>query len=820
MKLSIIIPSFKRPELLNWGLYSLSKQIITYPYEIIVLNDGIEDDTEKVCNKYINDYKLPIKYVFTGQRNLEGKTIWRTPGIVINQGVKMSKGKTIILTSPEIYLLDQCIQSMVNPTSSNKKILTITQGFNDTKGLFLNHIKETKGNCQGYKNFNTLEKLDTQMPFFMAVDRQKFLSIGGYDENFTGFAFDDADLIERLRIVGCRYETLPSRVVHLYHQRKTREGMTNAEKMKKWHYNKKLHEDKSKVKKDIRISEEIKTTIKKNPNIPEINIGDKNKWHLEKIPKIAHFYWGEEKLPFLRYLTILSFYKHNPEWEIRFYYPKYRTKGKSWKSKEHKFKFRGQDYYKELKKLPIKFIEVDFELINFRNDISEIYKANYLEYFILSSVGGLFSDTDILYFESVNLMSINNKKNKMADNVFSILYHGHTMGFLLSSPNNEIYRQFLIKTPEYFERLKTNYQSIGTLMINREIGETIEEIQLKFPELNILNLMPKTIYAYDTRVIKELFSSNYIQRFEDYSIGIHWYGGHKLSMKYLNKCNNFKKIENTLINKIIQNFLEKEKFTINYSEDLTIHCVVRNEPFIYYAIKSVYPYAKKILLYDTGSYDEHTLEDIQILLKEDIDKKIIFKQIPIEIDETKWSMDNLKDFVKNSKGKFGVGRVRQIQIDDTKTEFFMVVDGDEVHYKRTMKTIANEIIPNFPSDIYLVRTPINWFYDLTHIFTGRYSYPFSGGIYRTDKVAMNDISPNEHHLIIETGEILCKSEYKINYKGAVTPYAHFETYLKPFRKKHLIKQSQINVFKGELPEVMSKYPYYLKRYLKEKRKKK
>ncbi len=92
--------------------------------------------------------------------------------------------------------------------------------------------------------------------------------------------------------------------------------------------------------------------------------------------------------------------------------------------------------------------------------------------------------------------------------------------------------------------------------------------------------------------------------------------------------------------------MEKEKFTINYSEDLTIHCVVRNEPFIYYAIKAVYPYAKKILLYDTGSYDKHTLEDIRILLKEDIDKKIIFKQIPIEIDETKWSMDNLKDFVK------------------------------------------------------------------------------------------------------------------------------------------------------------------------------
>ena len=39
------------------------------------------------------------------------------------------------------------------------------------------------------------------------------------------------------------------------------------------------------------------------------------------IPKIAHFYWGNEILPFLRYITIYSFSILNPDWEIKLYLP-------------------------------------------------------------------------------------------------------------------------------------------------------------------------------------------------------------------------------------------------------------------------------------------------------------------------------------------------------------------------------------------------------------------------------------------------------------------------------------------------------------------
>ena len=61
MKVSILLPSFKRPELLNLGLASLLHFKPTIDFEIIVLNDGIIDETENICKQYKES--LNIRYI-------------------------------------------------------------------------------------------------------------------------------------------------------------------------------------------------------------------------------------------------------------------------------------------------------------------------------------------------------------------------------------------------------------------------------------------------------------------------------------------------------------------------------------------------------------------------------------------------------------------------------------------------------------------------------------------------------------------------------------------------------------------------------------
>ncbi len=100
----------------------------------------------------------------------------------------------------------------------------------------------------------------------------------------------------------------------------------------------------------------------------------------------------------------------------------------------------------------------------------------------------------------------------------------------------------------------------------------------------------------------------------------------------------------------------------------TIHMVVKNEDiFIWYAIQSVLKYSSQILIFDTGSTD-NTVQMIKSIRSE----KIIFKQ--------KGSIDN-KELVK----------LRQEQIDQTKTDWFWVVDGDEIYPKITADEVSKFI---------------------------------------------------------------------------------------------------------------------------------
>ena len=91
---------------------------------------------------------------------------------------------------------------------------------------------------------------------------------------------------------------------------------------------------------------------------------------------------------------------------------------------------------------------------------------------------------------------------------------------------------------------------------------------------------------------------------------------------------------------------------------ITAHCLVKNEEnFINYAIKSVINFVDLIIIFDTGSTDK-TAAIIQNLAKE-YPNKIVFEE------------KGLCDQARHT-------RLRQEMVDKTKTDWFMILDGDEV----------------------------------------------------------------------------------------------------------------------------------------------
>ena len=97
---------------------------------------------------------------------------------------------------------------------------------------------------------------------------------------------------------------------------------------------------------------------------------------------------------------------------------------------------------------------------------------------------------------------------------------------------------------------------------------------------------------------------------------------------------------------------------------ITAHMVVKNEDrFIWYSISSVLPFVDEFLITDTGSSDD-TVE----VIKSFVSPKIKFVR-------------------KIINDPLGVGNIRDMQIKETKTDWFWIVDGDEVYSQNLCREI-------------------------------------------------------------------------------------------------------------------------------------
>ncbi len=254
-------------------------------------------------------------------------------------------------------------------------------------------------------------------------------------------------------------------------------------------------------------------------------------WYLNKIPKICHIYWGGGPMVYMRYLGIKTFIKHNPDWDIIFWYPKVPFKGKSWGIETGHCQFNPElvkDYFPEVFKLPIRKEEVDFGALKFGFDIAEVHKNDYIRINSLFLYGGAWIDTDIIFFKPIEELKINIPENKDIETVVCIGPYGHSTGINMACEDNKMFGVFLsMLTAEYRKR---KYQCWGPDMFNKYF-KTIGQINRI---TKAINLDMDVIYAHDIHDVNDLLD-DIKPRFTDGSIGCHWYGGHSQWGDFMNK---------------------------------------------------------------------------------------------------------------------------------------------------------------------------------------------------------------------------------------------------------------------------------------------
>ena len=249
-------------------------------------------------------------------------------------------------------------------------------------------------------------------------------------------------------------------------------------------------------------------------------------WHFHKIPKILHLYWGTSNpLPYLRYLTVETFIKHNPEWHIKVHYCSEVSSDVTWNTKENTNIYAGEDYFPLLKNFEsVELIEKIFE-DTFLKGAHDIHKSDFTRWEVLYKYGGFWSDFDILYLKSMNFLfenKIENKdsdtllcvysKDKVIDQVFPIGFFGGSIGNLLFKDcfgNSKL------------EYKKEKYQCLGA----KHLRQIINNNKHKFTAI-----CDECVYPIYYPELEQFLNQGKLT-FKLNTIGFHWYAGSNINMK-------------------------------------------------------------------------------------------------------------------------------------------------------------------------------------------------------------------------------------------------------------------------------------------------
>ena len=273
--------------------------------------------------------------------------------------------------------------------------------------------------------------------------------------------------------------------------------------------------------------------------------------------KKIHFYWGNSNMSWLRYMTIESFVKHNPDWRVVLTLDKSTTSKNKWsdENKQDFFNYEGEDYTSSIDSLGVEIRTWEPELVPAANrtevlengsfftnvpgdmdlDVPRVpelstpsHRSNFFKWYTLATEGGVYSDMDIIFTAPIG------------DNWACIDSHDATLcwddgyyliGFMASQGDSELFSKIYKSAHIIFDEKK--YQSVGQAALlysianNPNIEYTYSDILQYFNGAETVFLFdPNLVYPVRYGEIARIFPGSDDEcSIPASSIGVHWFGG-------------------------------------------------------------------------------------------------------------------------------------------------------------------------------------------------------------------------------------------------------------------------------------------------------
>ena len=108
-KLSVIIPTHKRAEILKRCLHCLEEQTVASDLEVIVVSDGKDDNTRVLFAN--SSFRIPVKF-FEIEKSQQGTAR--------NEGLRHAQGETVLFIGDDIFLAPDACEKHLNTHEHSK----------------------------------------------------------------------------------------------------------------------------------------------------------------------------------------------------------------------------------------------------------------------------------------------------------------------------------------------------------------------------------------------------------------------------------------------------------------------------------------------------------------------------------------------------------------------------------------------------------------------------------------------------------------------------------------------------------------------------
>lgn len=210
MKLSVVVPTYRKAGLLARTLEALVDQDPAVEWEVVVVDDGSDDDgrTAEVLGSFRD--RLPLVEAGCGRN--EGRARAR------NRGWRAARGRWVLFLDDDIVLHDGALAAHARAQTEREacylgRVITAPEIVDSTLFEYL----DTRGVAKCAPGAEVPSRyLLTQN---VSLPRSALEAIDGFDEDFGVYGFEDMEIAFRLEdTVGLRFFSLPTATgEHVHH---------------------------------------------------------------------------------------------------------------------------------------------------------------------------------------------------------------------------------------------------------------------------------------------------------------------------------------------------------------------------------------------------------------------------------------------------------------------------------------------------------------------------------------------------------------------------------------------------------------------------